>query len=387
MSVGLPSAANFAAAPMRRGLRGLAAGVRVDLRVQHEHVHVVNRRQHVVETAVADVERPSVAAHEPDGPPNQVVRARVQCARFVAAELREGSPERFDVGALLAIAGLVPRIRRGERTDESFGQLRCHALEEQPRPLLPGRGREAEAQPELRVVLEQRIRPGRSAAMRIARIRRRRQVAPVDRRATGGVGDQQPVPEQLRQQLDVRRLAAARARPRVLEQRGEELRLLDVDPRHRRAVHLGEPEEERVARPLGITHSGERRHVDRLVARLRLVLRRAHGHAESTTGAVLRRDLDRVPLPRVVGGPVVDRAERARRIGQRTGCVDLGADRGVRTHERALVALDADRGVPDRHLLRDRPLLPPRRARRPRSVDRERADRQAVARARPSARP
>ena len=46
--------------------------------------------------------------------------------------------------------------------------------------------------------------------------------------------------------------------------------------------------------------------------------------------------------------------------------VDLGADRGVRADERALVALDADGRVPDRDLLRDAALLPLRRARRAR---------------------
>ena len=59
--------------------------------------------------------------------------------------------------------------------------------------------------------------------------------------------------------------------------------------------------------------------------------------------------------------------------------VDLGADRRVRADQRALVALDADLGVPDRNLERDVPLLPFRRRHRPRAIDRERAHRQQVA--------
>ena len=48
-----------------RGLRALAAGVGVDLGVDHKHVHVGAARDHVVEPAEADVVRPTVAAEHP----------------------------------------------------------------------------------------------------------------------------------------------------------------------------------------------------------------------------------------------------------------------------------------------------------------------------------
>ena len=91
-------------------------------------------------------------------------------------------------------------------------------------------GGEAQAQAELGIVLEQRVGPGRAAALGVRGPGRRRQVAAVDRRAAGGVGDLQAVAEQLREQLEVRRLAAAGAGAGELEQRLEELR----------AAHLGE---------------------------------------------------------------------------------------------------------------------------------------------------
>ena len=61
----------------------------------------------------------------------------------------------------------------------------------------------------------------------VDRPRRRRQVAAVDRRAAGRVGDDHPVAEQLADQLEVRRLAAAGAGAGELEQRLEHLRALD----------------------------------------------------------------------------------------------------------------------------------------------------------------
>ena len=95
--------------------------------------------------------------------------------------------------------------------------------------------RDAEAEAEFRVVLEQRIAPRRAAAAFVRRVRRGRQVAAVDRGAARRVGDDRAVAEQLREHLDVRRLAAARARAAELKQRLQQLLLaqrgrLDLAP-------------------------------------------------------------------------------------------------------------------------------------------------------------
>ena len=66
------------------------------------------------------------------------------------------------------------------------------------------------------------------------RVRRGGQVAAVDAAAAGGVGDEQVVAEQLGEQLQVRRLAAAGARSAELEQRLAQLAGL-----HRCRVPLG----------------------------------------------------------------------------------------------------------------------------------------------------
>ncbi len=84
-------------------------------------------------------------------------------------------------------------------------------------------------------------------------------------------------------------------------------------------------------------------------------------------------------LPFVLGPLVRRRLEGRRRAGERSLVVDLGADRGVRADERALVALDADLRVPHRNLESEVALLPLRRSHRPGAVDREGAHRQQVA--------
>ena len=70
-------------------------------------------------------------------------------------------------------------------------------------------------------------------------VRRGGQVAAVDRRAAGGVGDHRPVAEELAHQLQVGRLAAAGAGAGELEERLEQLRALDHVDLDLRAVDLG----------------------------------------------------------------------------------------------------------------------------------------------------
>ena len=51
----------------RSGLRSLSAGVGINFGIQHKHVYVLARSKHVIESAVADVVRPAVAADNPEG--------------------------------------------------------------------------------------------------------------------------------------------------------------------------------------------------------------------------------------------------------------------------------------------------------------------------------
>ena len=88
--------------------------------------------------------------------------------------------------------------------------------------------RRSHAESELGIVLKERVRPRGSAALRIEGVRCCRQVAAVDRRAARRIGDVEPVAEQLREQLDVRRLAAARAGAGELEERLQELQVLHL---------------------------------------------------------------------------------------------------------------------------------------------------------------
>ena len=175
------------------------------------------------------------------------------------------------------------------------------------------------------------------------------------------------------------RLAAARAGPGVLEERPRELRALDVHLAQPREVGIRQVEEEGVVLALGVPQRRLRRHADGLALGVGLVLGRAERDAERAARAVLGRDLDRVAEALEVGGAERVGLVSGRRLLEERGLEDLGADRGVGADQRALVALDAQRRLPDRDLGRDVALLPLGRRGRPGAVDREGRDRQPVA--------
>jgi hypothetical protein len=78
-----------------------------------------------------------------------------------------------------------------------FADLRCQPGDEAFRDGHVVVGSDTHTQPELRIVFEQRVRPGRAAAFVVFRPGRCRQVAAVDRRASGGIGHHQSRSEQL----------------------------------------------------------------------------------------------------------------------------------------------------------------------------------------------
>ena len=227
-----------------RGLRRLAAGVGVDLGVEHEDVHVAARRQHVVEPAEADVVGPPVAADEPHALAHEVARHHREARGVDARGRRRIAREQLPAAApraraARAICGSVScglsRIARARSSPtngrEPFEQERgrSRACASTPRRI-PSPNSALSSNSEL-------FHDG-PAPLGVGRPRRGRQVRAVDRRATGGVGDDHAVAEELAHELDVRRLAAAGARAGELEQRLEHLRALHRVVRQQVAVEI-----------------------------------------------------------------------------------------------------------------------------------------------------
>ena len=258
-----------------RRLGRLPAGVGVDLGVHDEHVEVFAGCEHMVEAAEADVVRPAVAAEHPEGFLGELVGGGEEFGREggKGREFRPRTPgqeglERGDegvgggAGALEIVEGRKPGLQRradfGLRTwDFGFrtwdlglrtldfglrqrGEQLLAALAGEGALLLDGK-RHAEG--EFGVVLEERVGPGGAEAALVHRVGDAWHGRAPGLRAARGVGPVDAVAEELREQLGVRRLAAARARRRELDERLAELHGLVVRRREARRL-VGKRERE-----------------------------------------------------------------------------------------------------------------------------------------------
>ncbi len=229
----------------RRALGCLAPGVGINLRIQHQDVDLVAHRQDVIQAAETDVVRPAIAADEPDGLLNQVVGQLLQpIARRENRSAPSFSRSDDDAPALGTDSGFRGLVGIEDFLDQSVADVRGQRCEQ----LLGLAFQVVDAQPQpetkLGVVFKERVRPGGPAAAAVDGVGSGGQVAAVDRRAAGRVGDQEAIAEELREQLDVGRLPAAGAGSRVFEERQEELRTLDVDVADTVARRIGNAQEE-----------------------------------------------------------------------------------------------------------------------------------------------
>ena len=211
----------------RRGLGCLSTGVRVDFGVEYEHVDIASGGEDVVETAVTNIVCPSVTTNDPDrfldqavGHCSQVLGLRVLgCGEFLLEDFYALTLLLdAQVGGLIGFEQSVHQVRAefgGEGGQNVVGIF--HLLVEG----------QAEAQAEFGVIFKQRVGPGWAASFLVRGVRGGGQVAAVDGRTAGGVGDDGAVAEELGHQFDVGSLTAARAGAGELEQRFEQLRILD----------------------------------------------------------------------------------------------------------------------------------------------------------------
>ena len=244
----------------------------------------------------------------------------------------------FD-GFYLGIGGL-----RGfeYRLDCLFAEFGLHLLEELCGVFGVFVYREAEAESEFGRVFKERVAPRRASAFVVDAPRGGREVASVDGGAAGGVRDYRPVAEELREELEVRGLAAAGAGSRELKERSEKLYVFDGRGVEPVSVGLGDVEEEVPVRAFGFAERHLGAHRERTRAALFLGLHRAVVGAEAAAGAVLGSDLNREGFAGEVLPLRVGVLEGLGGFLKEFLVVDLGAYRGVRADEHALAALDAE---------------------------------------------
>ena len=133
-----------------------------------------------------------------------------------------------DALALLVDAGFVGLDGVDEAGHEVVAEFGGELLEQLAGELLLLVNGDAEAEAEFGVVLEERVVPGRAASVLVLGVGRGGQVAAVDGGAAGGVAGDDAVAEELGEQLEVGRLAAAGAGAAELEERLHDLLLAEL---------------------------------------------------------------------------------------------------------------------------------------------------------------
>ena len=341
----------------RGGFRSLSARVGVYFGIQNEHVDVFVLRENVVQTAVADIVCPAVAAEDPDGLLHEAIFRLVDLfAKFVAAAAAIlAGFERFDEFIRRSLAAF-----RVFHVGEPFFARRFAFRVIFPAVLhklfhfrfelgAAGFIREVDAVAEFRVVLEQAVRPCGAVALFVHGVRAGRGGSAVDGGAARRVRDDHAVAEHLGDHFDVRRFAAARARAGELEQRLVELASLDACPLDGGGVCLLYALGKLPIFRIGVDNFFQRDHFERFVALHAGAHVRANAAAHAIEGRNLHTELRSFQAGRGFGN------ERIGFFGRIVD--DRRADARVRADERALVALDAVFGDPLRDLDRNAALF------------------------------
>ncbi len=169
----------------RSSLRGLTAGVGVNLRVDNEHVDILAAGENVVQTAEADVVRSTVTGYDPVRTLHDIVlQIENGLADVAAACLAQRYQLVGDGTGCHSVVGRVKPLLCQLMDLLAARRAFCcglHRLGQATAELLVG---DKHAEAKLCEVLEERVAPCRTVPLLVDSIRSRRHRARVDRRAT-----------------------------------------------------------------------------------------------------------------------------------------------------------------------------------------------------------
>ena len=354
-----------------RGRFGLlTARVGINAGIHDQNVDILARIQDVVQTAVADIVSPAVAAQRPNGFFNKVIRQAVQRFRRFRIHRSQFGFQRFDADALFLDFGVV-RLRRGQnRVGQIAADFAFQVFNQLVSVVFLEVDGQTHTQTEFRGVFEQRVRPSRTAAVRVFRVRSGRQVAAVNGRTARCVGNHQTIAEQLCQQFDIRRFTAPGARTGKFKQRTQQLNVFDQFLFNLGPIDVRQRHKEVEILLFLFQMRRDRFHIDCFFGRIFFVFRRTSARAQRAARAVFRSDLND---PSGIGKVLAfERGgfKAGRSLLQIFVRRDFGADCRVRANHGALAALDTGFGIPNGDVGSDAAFFVLRRRRRPRAVSR-----------------
>ena len=171
------------------GLGGLSAGVGVHLGIEDQNIDILALGQDVIQSAVADVIGPAVAAEDPEGLLGQQIGVGQDGLAGIAAGVLDGVQQlrAGGLGAFRVIHVVQPRLSGGLHGVGMFGiEQGLHVVSQLGAALCQA---QVHAEAELGVVLEQGVGPGGTMALFVDGVGAGGGGAAIDGGAAGGVGN------------------------------------------------------------------------------------------------------------------------------------------------------------------------------------------------------
>ena len=162
------------------GFRHLAAGIRVDLGIQHQDLYIAAGSEDMIQAAVADVVSPSIPSYQPDALPHQCAGEGSEITQAGIVQCANAFVQRRYSPALFLDTRFRGLIRRQNRLHQLVSDLGREALQQFSGELSLLIERDAQAQAKLSIVLKQRIRPSRTAAVAVDGVGRGGQVSAIN---------------------------------------------------------------------------------------------------------------------------------------------------------------------------------------------------------------
>ncbi len=143
----------------------------------------------MIQTPVADVVSPAIAAHDPDVAADENISHRFEVAGLGRNDLLQALAQLCHVLPLSGVVGLILLFRVEQRIGQLSTDFVAHSVHQLAGVLLLLVQRQAEAVTELSVVLKETVGPGRSPPVGVLRPRGGGQIAAVDGGAARRIGN------------------------------------------------------------------------------------------------------------------------------------------------------------------------------------------------------
>ena len=128
-TIRLAAGSKFSDCAARRRLGILAAGIGINLSIEHQNIDVFASRQHMVKATETNVVSPAVTANDPHDAPVQIFSNRRQLFRARRSEVAQFSEQDGNAFALFVDARFAGLIGIEQRFDQAVTDFQRHPFQ------------------------------------------------------------------------------------------------------------------------------------------------------------------------------------------------------------------------------------------------------------------